>query len=83
VQANSSFFWCIADFGNLAVTLLTTTRKFFTITFSVLWFRHEITDIQKLCIGLVFFALMVDCYFSYVDHQEKEKGKEKDSAKIA
>lgn len=66
-------FWCISDFGNLVSTLLTTTRKFFTIILSVIWYGHKITPIQWGSVSIVFFSLLFDSYMSYVEHRKKDK----------
>jgi UDP-galactose transporter B1 len=69
-------FWAISDFGNLVATLLTTTRKFFTIIFSVFWFRNPVTNGQWVGIALVFVSLFIDSYVSFMDHRAKDKEKE-------
>jgi UDP-galactose transporter B1 len=55
-------FASISHFGALSCSIITTTRKFFTIFFSVLWFRHPITPMQVLGAVLVFVGLGWDAY---------------------
>ena len=62
-------FQCISEFGNLVTTLVTTTRKFFTIIFSVIWFGHSLTTGQWSGVAMVFIALIADSVKSYFDHK--------------
>jgi len=55
-------FRTITNYGPLVCSMLTTTRKFFTILFSVMVFRHELTRLQWLGIAIVFGALLFDIY---------------------
>lgn len=50
-------FFSIARFGALPTTVITTTRKFFTILASVLWFGHPLSGVQWCAIAIVFAAL--------------------------
>ncbi|KAG8466286.1 hypothetical protein KFE25_002042 [Diacronema lutheri] len=50
-------YFSIARFGALPTAVITTTRKFFTILASVLWFGHPLGFTQWLAIALVFGAL--------------------------
>jgi solute carrier family 35 (UDP-galactose transporter), member B1 len=69
-------FQCISEFGNLATTLVTTTRKFFTIIFSVIWFGHSLTSGQWFGVAIVFIALIYDSLQSYFDHQTAHSKKD-------
>lgn len=40
--------------GSLQLTLITTSRKFFAILLSVLWFSHPLTTIQWLAVAVIF-----------------------------
>jgi len=51
-------------YGALVLTLVTTTRKFFTILFSVLVFGHALTTMQWVGVAVVFAALMAESLFS-------------------
>ncbi|KAF0974171.1 hypothetical protein FDP41_006781 [Naegleria fowleri] len=57
-------FWCIAVFGTLELSIITTTRKFFTILWSVFRFGHEMSFIQWLGVLIVFTGLMYDIVIS-------------------
>jgi len=52
-------------FGSLTLSLVTTTRKFFTIVFSVILFGHKLSLGQWLGISFVFLGLGVDIFNSY------------------
>eukprot|EP00741_Cyanophora_paradoxa_P000551 tig00000411_g534.t1 len=53
-------FFALANFGSLVCTIITTTRKFFTLLFSVFWFRHALTSTQWAGASLVFCAAMLE-----------------------
>lgn len=55
-------YFSIARFGALPTAVITTTRKFFTILASVLWFGHPVSATQWLSILLVFAALGSELY---------------------
>ncbi len=50
----------VTDFGPLALSLTTTTRKFFSVCLSVLIFGHHLTYRQWGAACLIFAALIVD-----------------------
>merc|ERR1740117_662158 len=76
-------FCCLAAFGqifiletlyrfdSLILTTVTTTRKFFTILCSVLWYGHVLTGMQWVGVSMVFFGLAMDTYGKYLDKQER------------
>jgi hypothetical protein len=49
------------------LTVTTTTRKFFTILASVVWFGHALSPIKWLAVGLVFAGLSIDVLGKYFD----------------
>jgi UDP-galactose transporter B1 len=53
-------FWCIAAYGPLVCSIVTTTRKFFTILFSVFWYGHEMGLWEWFGVFLVFVGLMYE-----------------------
>jgi UDP-galactose transporter B1 len=55
-------FFSVKQFGALALAGITTTRKFFSILFSVLWFGHVITTTQWLGVVLVFAGLGLEMF---------------------
>jgi len=54
-------FWCLSEFGNLTTSMITTTRKFFAIIFSVLFFGHSLSS-QWFAVFIVFLALIIDSF---------------------
>lgn len=55
-------FYCMAEFGGLVMTIITITRKFFSILFSMVYFKHEFNVYQLLGCLLVFGGLGLECY---------------------
>lgn len=53
----------ITNFGSLPLSIVTTTRKFFTVLLSVLAFGNELSIRQWIAAGLMFSALMLDAIF--------------------
>ena len=66
-------FWCIASFGTLELSIITTTRKFFTILWSVFTFGHHMSGVQWSGVLIVFIGLMYDIFVSYQKHKEHKK----------
>merc|ERR1712224_1071640 len=64
-------FLCISWYSSLVTTTITTTRKFFTILFSVLYFGHSFTVGQWTSVLLVFGGL----YLSIVSVNKPNVGK--------
>lgn len=56
-------FTTVTSFGPLTTSVVTTTRKFFTILFSVLFLGNAISNRQWCAVGLVFTGLGVDAVF--------------------
>ena len=50
-------FLTVSSFSALACSIITTTRKFFTILASVVYFQHPLSVGQWLSVALVFIAL--------------------------
>jgi UDP-galactose transporter B1 len=53
-------FMTITAFGPLTCSIITTTRKFFTILSSVVIFQHPLSTLQWLGTALVFSGLLLD-----------------------
>lgn len=53
----------IIELGTLTVSLITTTRKFFTVLCSIILFGHHIVLKQWIAIICVFSGLLLDTYF--------------------
>ena len=64
-------FLTISSFGPLVCSLITTTRKFFTVLFSVLFFGNSLNNQQWLGTMLVFLGLGLDMFFG----RQKQQGK--------
>ncbi|XP_014681326.1 PREDICTED: LOW QUALITY PROTEIN: solute carrier family 35 member B1-like [Priapulus caudatus] len=56
-------FLTVADFGPLPCSIITTTRKFFTILASVLLFGNAVTSRQWTGTALVFSGLLLDSLY--------------------
>jgi UDP-galactose transporter B1 len=54
---------CVSDFGPLPCSVVTTTRKFFTVLASVLIFGNVLTGIQWAGATLVFVGLSLDAVY--------------------
>lgn len=69
-------YYAVRHHGSLVCTMITTTRKFFTILLSVLWFGHILSVVQWLAVGVVFAGLALDIYFS-AKHKKQQTLKSK------
>jgi UDP-galactose transporter B1 len=56
-------FLTVAEFGPLTCSIVTTTRKFFTILTSVLWFQNPMSSRQWLGTLMVFLGLSLDSVY--------------------
>ena len=56
-------FLTIASFGPLVCSLITTTRKFFTVLISVLLFGNSLTSQEWLGTAFVFVGLGLDMFY--------------------
>jgi len=63
-------FATLAHSGPLFLTLVTTTRKFFSILFSVVYFRHPTKPTQMLGATLVFVGLLTEIYYKYKSRRD-------------
>lgn len=54
----------ISNFGSLPLSLVTTTRKFFTVLVSVVLFGNNLTAVQWVATATIFSALLLDAIFS-------------------
>ena len=50
-------FFLVRSFSALTLVTVTTTRKFFTVLASIVWFKHTLTMGQWGSVALVFFGL--------------------------
>jgi UDP-galactose transporter B1 len=53
-------FYTIANFSPLILSIVTTTRKFFTVLASILMYHHEVNIYQWMAIGLVFAGVFIE-----------------------
>lgn len=56
-------FLTVADFGPLPCSIVTTTRKFFTVLTSVFLFGNKLTNFQWIGTSLVFMGLTLDAIY--------------------
>lgn len=66
-------FIMVSSFGPLACSVATTTRKFFTVLFSVIFFGNALTSRQWLGAFLVFLGLFADAAFGKSAPKKTEK----------
>jgi len=67
-------------FGPLTCSVITTTRKFFTILGSVLIFRHPLTALQWAGTLLVFAGLSLDSAFGKAGGKHKAASSKNDGS---
>uniref|UniRef100_A0A0G4IEF8 Sugar phosphate transporter domain-containing protein n=1 Tax=Chromera velia CCMP2878 TaxID=1169474 RepID=A0A0G4IEF8_9ALVE len=65
-------FQSLTSFGALYLTLITTTRKFFTVFFSVIWFGHKLNITQWVSVVGIFSALFMQSYYAQLAKQRKK-----------
>jgi len=66
-------FMAIVQFSAVSCSVITTTRKFFTILCSVIWFRHPVSWFQWFGVLLVFAGLGWDTYGKYNEPKKDKK----------
>ncbi|KAL3666448.1 hypothetical protein V7S43_008696 [Phytophthora oleae] len=62
-------YFTIQQFSALTCTTITTTRKFFTILFSVVWYGHELSLMSWLGVAVVFLGLGWELSSKYQKYQ--------------
>lgn len=62
VVGQQFIFLTVVNFGPLVCSVITTTRKFFTILLSTLIFQHALTLKHWACVLTVFFGLAIDVW---------------------
>lgn len=68
-------FMMVSGYGPLPCSIVTTTRKFFTVLFSVLFFGNAISGRQWLGTTLVFAGLFADMIYGKKDGKPEDKRK--------
>ena len=58
-------YYTITNFGPLSCSIITTTRKFFSVLFSVYVFSHGMSLQMWICVFLVFLGLGFDVFIQY------------------
>ena len=82
-------FYTIANFSALLLSIVTTTRKFFTVLFSIVFYNHELNYFQWLSIGLVFLGVFIEMFGGKghggksADAVEEKAGKETEVKEVA
>jgi len=66
-------FLTVTKFGPLTCSVITTTRKFFTILFSVLYFFNPMSNRQWMGTVLVFAGLSLDAKYGKTEKKKVEK----------
>jgi len=56
-------FWTVSDFGPLPCSIVTTTRKFFTVLASVIFFGNPMLTRQWIATIIVFIGLFLDSFY--------------------
>ena len=70
-------FMMVSHYGPLPCSIVTTTRKFFTVLFSVIWFGNSLTNRQWFGAILVFVGLFADMFGKKPPPKPKEEGSPK------
>jgi len=65
-------YYTVNKFGSLVCSLVTTTRKFFSILISSLLFAKPLTNLEWLGVFIVFSGLGIDIYSSSSKRHKKE-----------
>ncbi|KAJ0398330.1 hypothetical protein P43SY_000775 [Pythium insidiosum] len=66
-------YFTIQQFSALTCTTITTTRKFFTILFSVLWYGHTLSAMSWIGVAIVFTGLGWELSSKYQKYQQQQK----------
>ena len=70
-------FLTVSEFGPLPCSVVTTTRKFFTVLTSVFLFGNKLTTTQWFGTSLVFFGLSLDAIYGKEAKRVSQKDKSK------
>jgi len=69
-------FYTIANFSSLVLSIVTTTRKLFTVLISIAMFNHNINFLQWMSIALVFVGVFVEMISGMKKGKSKPKSGE-------
>lgn len=64
-------YFTIQQFSALTCTTITTTRKFFTILFSVVWYGHQLSAMSWTGVAVVFLGLGWELSSKYQKYQQQ------------
>lgn len=67
----------ISNFGSLPLSIVTTTRKFFTVFISVIAFENKLSLQQWIATGIIFTALLLDACFGRKSKRNKTESDNK------
>ncbi|KAL0230807.1 hypothetical protein PCE1_004362 [Barthelona sp. PCE] len=76
VVGQNFIYLIITNFNSVVLTIVTTTRKFFTILLSILLNGHTIKPIQWIGMTLVFGGVLYDSIFSKLNKGKNSKKEE-------
>merc|ERR1719431_2484392 len=65
-------FMCVSEFGPLPCSIITTTRKFFTVFISVMLFNNSLINRQWLGTFFVFTGIFLDIFYGKEKSQKSE-----------
>jgi len=71
-------FYTIFNFSPLILSIVTTTRKFFTVLASIFFYAHPVNTTQWVSIGLVFLGVFLE----FLSEQKKHSAHEKKEPKL-
>lgn len=65
----------IKRFDNFILAVVNTSRKFFSILFSIFWYNHVLNSGQWVGIVVIMSSLIVDIAFTQMENSQKKKEK--------
>eukprot|EP01117_Protostelium_nocturnum_P009837 TRINITY_DN3507_c0_g1_i1.p1 TRINITY_DN3507_c0_g1~~TRINITY_DN3507_c0_g1_i1.p1 ORF type:complete len:331 (-),score=66.29 TRINITY_DN3507_c0_g1_i1:29-1021(-) len=74
--------YTIFEFGALICSIVATTRKFFTILLSILFFGNELASLQWFAVFTVFSGLGIDIYASATSKSTKAPTQKKEDSEV-
>ena len=65
----------IKRFDNFILAVVNTSRKFFSILFSIFWHNHVVNSGQWVGIVVIMSSLIIDIAFTQMENSQKKKEK--------
>ena len=59
-------FFTLEKYGSLSLTMITVTRKLFTILISLFWYGHTVQPSQWVFVSLVFLGIIVESLYKLI-----------------